>query len=304
LIRIFTFGYNIADMTKSFITALCCLLSASLVAQKVSSAPRFGMGQVFEITLELSTTISQQAMGQSIDFTVNATGDHSYRVTNSTDDNSTLNHSMQRVQFIFDGMGQKRKFDSNEEKDMNGQFGKPLKELLEKKYDMVVDPAGKTLMTLPDKIELTGGDSRMAIIRNMMKEVYNLVQPPPKGGPSFFQVLPETETGIGEAWSVNYTQGQDRHNAAFSITDINDSTIIVDFATTAVTVSKAEMMGNETITTMNSKSKGKIILDRATGIIREKTEETESNGQTESSFGTLPVTARTKSTIRVNTKSE
>ena len=50
--------------------------------------------------------------------------------------------------------------------------------------------------------------------------------------------------------------------AAYTISDINDSTIVVDFAANSVTVTKAEMMGTETTTTMNNKSTGKIILDK------------------------------------------
>jgi hypothetical protein len=50
---------------------------------------------------------------------------------------------------------------------------------------------------------------------------------------------------------------------------------------------------------MNSKSTGKIIVDKATGIMREKTITTESNGNTEASFGTLPVTSKTTTTIKV-----
>ena len=44
---------------------------------------------------------------------------------------------------------------------------------------------------------------------------------------------------------------------------------------------------------------GKIILDRATGIIKEKTISTESNGNTEAPFGTLPVTSKTTTVITV-----
>ena len=85
--------------------------------QKVSSKPRFEQGQGLDIVLDLKTTIAQQAMGQAIDFAVNATGTHSYKVTNTNDDNSTLKHQVDRIVFSFDGMGQKRNFDSKQEKD-------------------------------------------------------------------------------------------------------------------------------------------------------------------------------------------
>ena len=100
---------------------------------------------MLEISLKLKTTIAQQAMGQSIDFNVDATGDHSYKVTNTTEDNTTLNHKVQHITFAFDGMGQKTKFDSNVEKDLNGTFGKPVKDILEKKYDIIIDPSGKVM---------------------------------------------------------------------------------------------------------------------------------------------------------------
>jgi len=282
-----------------FFYCLSIPLTAVSFSQKVSSKLKFEPGQQFHITLQMKTTIAQQAMGQAIDFNVDASGDHSYKVTNATEDNSTLNHTVQRVVFSFDGMGQKRNFDSNEEKDLNGPFGKPVKELLEKKYDMIIDPAGKTLMALPEKVEIASADPRMAIITGMMKDVFNLVQPPKKGAASFFKVLPETETGKGEPWTESYASESGKFDAAYSISDINDSTIVVDFATSSTTVTRAEMMGNETTTTMNNKSTGKIILDRATGIMKEKTETTESTGNTETSFGTLPVTSKTTVTIIV-----
>lgn len=275
------------------------LFTAVSFSQKVSSKLKLEQGQQVEISLQMKTTVAQQAMGQAIDFNVDATGNHTYKVTNATEDNTTLNHVVQRVAFSFDGMGQKRNFDSNLEKDLNGTFGKPVKELLEKKYDMVIDPAGKTLMVLPEKVELTSADPRMAIISSMMKDVFNLVQPPKKGAASFFKILPETETGKGEPWTESYTDENGKLDAAYSISDINDSSIVVDFATSSTTVSKAEMMGNETTTTMNNKSTGTIIIDRATGIMKEKTENIESSGNTETSFGTLPVTSKTTITIKV-----
>jgi len=239
-------------------------------------------------------------MGQAIDFNVDATGQHIYTVTNTTEDNSTLNHQVKKVNFSFDGMGQKRNFDSNNEKDMNGPFGKPVKELLEKKYDMIVDSNGKTLMVIPEKIQLSEGDSRMAIITTMLQDVFDLVQPPKKGMGSFFKILPEGGAAKAEPWTESYTNERGKFDAAYSISDITDSTIVVDFAASSVTVTKAEMMGSETTTTMNNKSTGKIIIDRMTGIMREKTISTESNGNTETSFGTLPVTSKTTVTIRVN----
>ncbi|MEQ1678415.1 MAG: DUF6263 family protein, partial [Chitinophagaceae bacterium] len=204
------------------------------------------------------------------------------------------------ISFSFDGMGQKMNFNSAIEKDLNGSFGKPVKELLEKKYDLIIDSNGTALMAVPEKAELTQADNRMAIITSMIKELTELVQPPQKGKASFFQVLPPGKpVEKGDAWTETYQNTSGKFETAYAITEVNDSVIVVDFAAKSVTVTKAEMMGSETITTLNNKSSGKIILDRTTGIMREKVINTDSNGNTEAAFGTLPVTSKTSTLITV-----
>lgn len=281
----------------------CALLLTSgiILAQRSDGRLKFQQGQIFEITLQTKTTIAQQAMGQAIDFNVDATGTHAYKVTNTTDDNHTLNHTVKQITFQFDGMGQKQSFDSDIPKDLNGQFGKPVKEMLEKKYDMIIDPYGKVLMTMPDSFASSLNDSRMAIITSMMKDVVEIVQPPKKGKGSVFRVIPEKEggVGVGDSWTESGETVTEKFDVTYVITAITDTTITVDFTGSSTTVMKAEMMGNETTTTMKNKSTGKITLDKVTGIIREKTTITESNGNTETPFGTLPVMSKTIATVIV-----
>ncbi len=279
-------------------------ISAIALAQKVTGKLKFEQGQTLEVSMKVKSTISQQFGGQAIDFIVDATGKHSYKVTNTTEDNSTLNHQVQRIAFTFDGMGQKMGFDPDKEKDLNGPFGKTVKDMLEKKYDIIIDPAGKVMMAMPEKVVLSEMDSRMAIITSMLKDVLDLVQPPQKGSPSFFKVLPDGEGGKGDSWTTSYQTSSGKVKADYTISDINDSTIVVDFDENSVTITKAEMMGSETTTTMNNKSTGKIILDLVTGIMREKTINTTANGNTEASFGTLPVTSKTTTVITVNPVAE
>lgn len=275
---------------------------SSAYCQQVSGKIKMEQGQIFDISMQVKTSVAQQAGGQSIDFNVDATGYHSYKVTNATDDNNTLHHQILRLKFSFEGMGPKRSFDSNEEKDLNGPFGKPIKEMIEKSFDIIIDTNGKTLMAFPEKIKFAEMDNQMAIISSLLKDVLDLVQPPLKDNNSFFKVLPDTAIGKGGTWAESDSTANGKYNTAYSLSEITDSTIIIDFAGSSVTVSKAVMMGSETTTTMNNKSTGKIILDKTTKIIREKMINTESSGSTETSFGNLPVTSTTKTTITVSPK--
>lgn len=286
-------------MKKSILSTAAFLACVAVFSQKIKSTLKFEQGQTLELVMTIKSTITQQAMGQAIDFNMDAGANHSYRVTNTTDDNTTLNHAVQRIQFVFDGMGQKMKFDSKEEKDLNGPFGKLPKEMLEKKYDIIIDPAGKTLMAVPEKVQLAESDGRMALLAGMLKDVMDLVRPPQKDKASFFAVLPDKEVGKGDTWTSTTETATGRIDAAYVLSSVSDSAIIVDFVESSVTVTTAEMMGSEIKTTMNNKSTGKITLDPVTFILREKTMSTESNGTAESSFGNMPVTSKTNTVITV-----
>lgn len=295
-------------MIKTFLLSISAALIFPLFiqAQQIEGKVKLQQAQVIEISLQTKTTISQQAMGQSIDFNVDAGCRHQYLVTNSTEDNHTLRHTVQQIGFNFDGMGQKQQFNSDNPKDLNGQMGKPVKEMLEKKYDMIIDPFGTVKMTIPETFPTSAQDNRMAIISSMMREVVDVVQPPKKGKGSFFRVIPEKEGGmkVGESWTESGATLTDKYETTYVIKAVTDSTVLIEFTGTSNTVTKAEMMGGETTTTLSHKSTGNIILDKATMLITEKTTTTESNGNTESAFGTLPVNSKTTSVVKVKVKND
>lgn len=290
-------------MQKSvwFLVPLSFVFSFSM-AQKVTGRLQFEQGKTLTVTMDLKSTVAQQAGGQAIDFTTTGSALHSFRVTNTTDDNTTLHHTLQRIAFAFDGMGQKVGYDTDHKSkkgDRQDMFSKPFEEMLGKKYDIVIDPTGKTLRAIPEKIELSGQDERAKIITNMLKDLTGIVYPPAKGSPSFFSVLPEGEIGTGDSWTTQTNTDTEKGTTVSTVSVITDSTIVVDFKTDAVLNLRSEMMGMETKTSLKNITTGKIILDRKTGLIRERSSVTDSNGNTEAMGATLPLTGKTTITIRV-----
>jgi hypothetical protein len=268
--------------------------------QKISGKLQFSPGETLQVVMETKSTIAQEAMGQVIDFNVNGVVTRQYTVTNATDDNSTLNHKVKRITFSFDGMGQKRNFDSDNPKDLNGQMGQPIKDLLDKNYNMIIDPSGNVLMAIPEKFESTNGDDRMMIITNMLKDVLGSVQPPKKGEASLFKVLPEKELEKGDSWNDTTVNESGKGITTYTLSDITDSALVITFKGTSTSTSKAEFMGMQTSTNLNNTTTGKIIVDKNTFIIKEKTSVTDSKGTTEAMGGQVPVTSKITMTIKVN----
>ncbi|MEI9809035.1 MAG: DUF6263 family protein [Bacteroidota bacterium] len=288
----------------SFLALVALAGSFHSFSQKISGKLIFQQGQVFNISMEVKNKVSQEAMGNAIDFDLSGTTTHTYKVTNATADNTTLHHDVKRIVFKFDGMGQKRSFDSDNKKDLDGFFGTPVKDILSKNYDIIIDPSGKTLMAKPEKIELAKFDDRLAIVFNMLKDVTNIVYPPKKNESSFFKVLPDTAVAINDSWTEAGEDAGGSFKTIYTLSAITDSTIIVDLKGNSSSVTKAEVMGMPTTTTMNNSYTGKIILDKATSIIRQKTITAESNGSTEAMGGNLPVISKTTITIYVNPVSQ
>lgn len=284
------------------ITFIATLLVAGIAAeaQRIVPSIKFEQGQLLDIQMELKTTVSQEAMGQSIDFNVDGIARHSYKVTNATPDNSTLHHQAKRIQFNFEGMGQKRPFDSDNPKDLEGPFGKPVKETLAKTFDIVVDPSGTVLMVKPEKIEAAEMDERMKLIASMLKEVLDVVTPPAKGSASFFKILPDSGAAKGESWKHTYQDANGKYTDTYTLADITDSTLVVYYSGESVTTSVNQIMGMEITTTLNNKTTGKIILDKATGIVKQKTFQTESNGTSGGMGGSTPITTKNSMVMTVS----
>ncbi len=287
-------------MYKPVIFLFFLLFNFASEAQVVSGKLIFKQDQAFSIDMKISTIITQQVMGNAIDFVAEGNALHNYKVTGITPDNTTLHHQLNKIKFEFKGMGQERSFDSENEQDMAGPFGEPVKEILIKTYDMTIDPNGKVIRIQPEKMVPLKSDERLTIVLQMLKDIFEVVYPPQKGESSFFKILPARPTEKnGESWTDSLQKENGKYITHYTLTDITDSTLIVDFNSTAVTITNAMMMGRETTTTTNSTSSGRIILDKSTGIVKEKSITTTSNGTTEAMGGTLPMTAKTTIIILV-----
>jgi hypothetical protein len=267
--------------------------------QKVTGKLLFEQGKTITINMQVNSSIAQQAGNQAIDFATEGAAKHSYKVTNTTDNSTSLHHDLARLWFRFEGMGQKRSFDSDNPKDRQSQFGKQFDEICSKKYDVVIDTTGKTLMTIPQKIELTQQDERLVVIANMLRDLTSVIYPPQKGTASFFKVMPGYEVGIGDTWTDTTSTPGETSATSYTLSSITDSVFTVDFKTLAVSAIKSEIMGNIVTTNLTNTTTGKITLDKVTGIIREKTSTTSSSGTAEALGSSLPIHGKTTISIVV-----
>lgn len=290
---------NISCMYRAFIYFIMLqFVAASLYGQFPDPCckPILEKGQIILVQTDMNNNSFQTAGAQVINFKVNGSVIHRYTVTNIEDNRTTLHHEMLAIQFSFEGMGQKKIFDSNNEEDMKGPFGPYFKDLLSRFYDIVIDTTGQTKSLAVESKPVQKPDENILAIIDMLKP---LTKPAMAAfaPDNFFAVLP-VYNPYGrrmdplKVWSQSTDGDPEKSTTTYTLSSFNDSTALVDVQKTGITNTKSERMGRVTKTSLKIEEKGKIVVDRKTGILKEHTSTIDSNGTTEAMGGTVPVNGK------------
>ena len=280
---------------------ISCSLTAGVFArsQSVPARVRLQPSQELSVQVELKNSIVQQAMGQAIDFRVDGQAVHTYRVAAGSADSQVLKHEVNQLAFRFDGMGTKKTFDSRNPDDLNGQFGEPVRRLLNKRYDLLIDSLGTVIRADPPAFTDTSADERVMLVFNMLRDLTGIAEPPAAGSAGFFRILPSKGAAVGDSWSDTIRTSTEEGNTVYTLKRISDSTIEIGYEEKLTRRINATVMGMDSKTSLTSTGSGTIIVDRGSGVMRSKTGETQSTGTAEVMGNSTPVTARTTLNIRV-----
>jgi hypothetical protein len=157
-------------MQKSLFVICYCLFLAISVNAQGSDKLFLKEGQVFQLHEELISNNIQTAGAQVINFRMNAELVHKYTVKSVTAINTiVLHHEMQQLKFSFEGMGQKKNFDSNNKEDMNGPFGPYFKDAMMRVYDLIIDSAGTATSFTLDLPYPPQTDEKLITVTDMLK---------------------------------------------------------------------------------------------------------------------------------------
>src|SRR5690606_36494622 len=128
----------------------------------------------------------------------------------------------------------------------------------------------------------------------------HILTPPITGEASIFKILPDKAVSLNEGWVESTEAGEEKSNTVFTLSSITDSTYVIDFKGSSNSILKAEAMGMETVTNLTNDYTGFIIVDRITGIMKEKETTMNSHGTIEVMGGTMPITSKKTILVTVN----
>lgn len=284
---------------KKIFFILSVAMTTTGFAQKVNNQLQFQKGQKLEVVVETNKTSSVEVMGQSMETKVTSTISEVFDVEDANSNGAIIEHKVKQVKFNLTNPMQSQSFDSENEADRKGEIGKMLEKGMKNKYTMTLDPTGKITAVKVDD-DNPNEDNKMADMADLLSAQLGLnLGIPAVGEASSFKILPDREVGIGDTWTdSSSTEGQTK-KTTYTVKNITDSEVILDFTEQLNINTTQQIMGMEATIKTNDKSTGTIILNRTTGLLKQKTAVMEEEGTMEAQGQSIPMKGTTNITITV-----
>jgi len=180
---------------------------------------------------------------------------------------------------------------------MKGDGGKTMEKALKNKYSMTVDAGGKITAVKADdnNPNKTPTKPDADMMSNALAQFAAGFDLPKTGDTSEFMILPAKELAKGESW----TNALGNAKTVYTLADVTDADIIINYTEEASTSRTQEAMGQEIKMSSKDKTTGKIILDKKSGLLKEKTATTNSEGNMEMAGQSMPMNTKTTKTVTV-----
>lgn len=264
-------------------------------SQKLSNQIQFEKGKKLEMVIQVNMVVTQ-AMGDS---KVNMNVTRIFDVNDVVNNTAVMEHKIKRVQFSMDNaMMGSQSFDSDKESDMKEDLGKAFEKGLKKKYTMTVDARGQVLSVKQeeenDKKKVSAEGDMMT---GMMNQLSKGMDVPKKGDFTEFHILPDHEVAKGESW----TDSLGGRTTVYTLTELTENEAIINFTEVEKIERVQEMMGREIQVKSTDKTTGRVILDRKTGLMKERSSSFESSGEMQMMGQTIPITRTGTKTITIHT---
>ena len=286
---------------KKILLIASLALSVNSFAQNVSGKLNFQKGQKLEVVTETKKTTTMELMGQPMESTVNSTITQVFDVADANADSATIEHKVKRLVFAAEGMGNSQNFDSEKEADRKSEMGKIMEKNLKNKYKMTVDAYGKVISVKADDANPKGTKNAQAdAMAELASSQLGLSLGLPKSGDaSIFKILPGKQISQGDTWTDSASSKGQKRTTVYKVSGITATDILLDY-TEAVNINTTQqIMGTDASIRSDDKVTGQITLDKATGLLKQKTATIDSTATMEAQGMSIPSTGKTTITITV-----
>lgn len=266
--------------------------TAATASTPVSRGLNLNAGQKLQIESKVNTLSTMELMGQAMEINADVVMIRELEVKEKKEKSYQLVSTIKKMNLNSSFMGQSMSYDSDKKEDSENEMGKMMKGQLNIPKEVELDDDGKLINVKKDTVKsaVDGNNPMLAMMESM-----GAAQDESNGANEAFQVLP-AGTKTGDTWSDSTIADGSKTYRTYTLTGIqgNDATIAVS-GTQAVNKT-VENQGMEATVSLDSKITGEILVDKSTGIVKQRTLVVEGTGNTEAMGQEIPMTTKITTT--------
>lgn len=282
---------------KKIVLVAMMFSAVSLSAQTVAKKVGLTKGQQLEQQSHLQVNMTQEAMGQTVQFKMEGDVTNVVEVKEAVSNGFDISNTIKKVLMNMNAMGQDMKFDSDKKEDLDGQMGQALKGKINVPREFTVSKEGiiTNVKTKADSADEAGG---------MMGGMMSGAMEAEKEGASFQSIanIPLKGVKVGESWNDSTTDKNGKTFTTYTLKEVNGGNGLVTLSSNMAISREMEQQGMTLQMEMTGTTIGEYTFDVATGIIKTRKSTTKSSGTIEVAGQSMPMNIETTVQSVVNKK--
>lgn len=246
-----------------------------------------------KIVVETSTDI-EASLAMGMELNSKSTTVNSLEVKTSTVNNYTISNTLTKLKVNMNMMGQPNNYDSDNKEGNSEEMAKIFDERLNKPVDIIIDNTAGTSVTETKKTKKQDADESNPA-DDLMKIFSDNSDDAIVSGA--FEIIPQGKS-IGDSWSDTTAAKNMKVIRKYILNAVsgNEATIQVDIVSNAVNKLNFQEMEFEIKT--ETKTRGEIITDITTGLVKKRTANSDITGTIPMMGQEMPISAKaTSSTV-------
>jgi len=281
---------------KRIVLALSLLSSFALQAQdgQFSKAANksIGLAKGQEITVTGETSQQTElSMGMTINNSSSTVS--KVKVENADDKTFTLSTVLKRMTVNTDMMGQNVNYDSDKKEDRESEFGKSVSQALDKVNTIIIDKSTGKNLTEKKAEEKDKDDSNPL---SALTASFADGDPNASAAALIFFVPANAKAGM--QWSDSSSKDGLKKTDNYIVESINGNLVTVNTSGTLIGTSSMDMQGQAFDMTINTKTKGTMVVDTKTNLVKSRNTVADLDGSIDMAGQSMTFTGKTNSKIK------
>ncbi len=273
-------------MKSIIFTITGLLLTTCVLAQPLSSPGKVVLTNGQKIAIENDMAI-EASFGMGMGLTSSSVSTNLLEVKSSTAENYTMSNTLTKMKLNMNSMGQPSSYDSENKGNNNEEMAKIFDDRINKPTDVLVD--AKTGLVVTEKTKVKKDDTDQS---NMIADMMSMFGSVSDDGlvSSAFELIPQGKK-IGDSWAETVADKDMKAVKTYTLKSINGSEAALQIDIISSATNKLDFQGMEFEIKTKTKTKGEVITDINTSLVKKRTTSSDITGSFQMMGQDMPVTS-------------